>query len=101
MGETETTQELCRRQNIKFVPMVTEAHGGGWSKSARQIIDCVAKHSSASWNANEGTASLQIAQRLSTTLHRENARAILKRLQEQVVEDAPLDGYAEPDESLW
>ena len=41
-GETETTEALCTRQGIKFVPMVIEAHSGGWSHRARQTLDTIA-----------------------------------------------------------
>eukprot|EP00973_Karenia_brevis_P054093 7514311-Karenia_brevis.AAC.1 len=30
MGESETTAELCHNQGFGFIPMVIEAHGGGW-----------------------------------------------------------------------
>ena len=100
-GEAETTEELCRRQGIRFIPMVIEAHGGGWSKGARQILDCIAKHLTASWNTDGEVASLSVAQRLSTSLHRENARAVLKRLQATPSEEAPVDDYAGAEESIW
>ena len=100
-GETETTEELCSRQGIRFFPMVVEAHGGGWSNSARKTLDCIAKHITAAWNTDGEAASLSIAQRLSTTLHRENARAVLKRLQQPVLEEVPSNAYVEGDESLW
>ncbi len=31
-GETESTAVLCTRQGLSYVPMIIEAHGGGWSK---------------------------------------------------------------------
>ena len=78
--------------------MVIESHGGGWSRAARQVIDAVAKHVTASWNREEEAASLSIAQRLSTTLHRENARAVLRRLQEPLSE-APISVW-DPGDAL-
>ena len=62
---------LCAQQGIQFVPMVIEAHAGGWSKTARRVLDAVAKSLSTSWNRDEEVAGLAIAQRLSTTLDRE------------------------------
>ena len=99
--EAETTEALCCRQGIRFIPMVIESHGGGWSKSARQVLDCVAKHVSASWNEDGEVASLSIAQRLSVTLHRENARAMLKRLQASAIEEPHTDAYAGAEERFW
>ena len=62
--------------------MVIEAHGGGWGKTARQTLDDIAKHVSSSWNDAPDRVSLTLAQRLSMSLHRENARAILRRIRE-------------------
>ena len=100
-GETVTTETLCSRQGITFAPMVIEAHGGGWSKRARQILDTIAKHVSSSWNQNGEAASLSIAQRLSATLHRENARAVLRRLQEPIGEEVANDWTPGDLMPLW
>ena len=71
--------------------MVIEAHSRGWSQRARQTLDTIAKRVTAAWNTEGEVASLSIAQRLSTTLHRENARAVLKRLQEPHLDLEPID----------
>ena len=57
------------------------------------MLDFIARSVAASWSDNSEVASLRIAQRLSMTLHRENARAILRRR----VQDAVMVG---PDELL-
>eukprot|EP00973_Karenia_brevis_P080875 11219845-Karenia_brevis.AAC.1 len=75
--------------------MFLEAHSGGWEKAARQVLSGIAKHAAAAENCSEEVASLTIAQRLSTSLHRENARAIVCRLQE------PLRVHASEDWTLW
>ena len=62
--------------------MVVEAHSGGLGKEMRQIMDAVAKSISATQPKSNESASLRVAQRVSITLHRENARAIVKRLSE-------------------
>ena len=76
--------------------MVVEAHGGGGSKVARQVLDEISKHIAANWREDSELASLAVAQRLSTTLRWENARAIARRLMEQpescTTESVPLDG---------
>ena len=91
-GETGTTEEQCAHQGFAFIPMVLEAHSGGWGRTARQVLDIIVKQLSASWCDDAETASLRIAQRLSATLHKENARAILRRLcppeQAEVADDA-------------
>ena len=81
------------RQGLCFIPMVIESHSGGWGKEARQVLDAIAKHISASGNAQEEeAASLRIAQRLSITLLRENARTILRGLGELAFNDVLSDG---------
>ena len=79
-GETESTNALCRRQGLSFVPMVMEAHSGGWSKTARRVLDTIARHTATTHRRSPEEASLDFAQRLSCSLHRENARAVLRRL---------------------
>ncbi len=59
--------------------MVMEAHGGGWGAGARAVVGSLAKCVAAARNIEPAAASLDIAQRISVALHRENARAILKR----------------------
>ena len=70
--------------------MVIEAHGGGLGRTARRVLDTIAKHVAASGSDDAEAAFLRIAQRLSITLH-ENARAVLRRLRTVDEEDAPAD----------
>ena len=95
-GETETTEEQCQRRGIKFMPMVVECHGGSWGTDACQTLDAIAKGGATAWNEAPEAISLRIAQRMSMTLHRENARAILRRRQAleaaPVIEEVPIDG---------
>ena len=74
------TKRKCLEVGLTFTPVVFEAHGGGFGKAARRVLDCIANQQmlAGAWSA-EGV-SLKIAQRISCTLHRETARAILKRL---------------------
>ena len=81
-GEADSTGALCAQVGLAFFPMVMEAHSGGWGKAAREVLDAVARHVSASWYGEAEVESLRIAQRLSCSLHRENSRAVLRRLQE-------------------
>ena len=53
----ETTEALCQRQGLKFIPMVIEAHGGGWSRTARQALDKIARHVQATRNTEAEAAS--------------------------------------------
>ena len=51
-----------------------------WGPAARKILDAVTRHASATSTEEPETVSLHIAQRLSCSFHRENARAVLRRL---------------------
>ena len=75
------TQAQCLQQGLTFVPMVVEAVGGGWGRAARGVWSELAKNSalaSGELQTDESCATMLI-QRLSMTLHRENARSCLKR----------------------
>jgi len=97
------TGQQCEQAGFRFTPMVLEAHGGSWSPVARQVFDRLAKRAAAATGEEPSLVSLRIAQRTSVALHRENARAILKRLTTLSVEE-PKSGWdeaaAEADE-LW
>ena len=75
------TRDACQAQGISFVPMVVEATGGGWGKSARCVWSKLAKSTSLSRGEleTESTCAIHFLQRLSMVLHRENARACLRR----------------------
>lgn len=87
VGDAATTAELCKHAGLVFTPMVIEAHSGGWGRVARQTLDAIAKRAGACWRGEAEVESLRIAQRLSCSLHKETARAILRRLQDPVILD--------------
>ena len=73
------TERLCQAEGISFIPLVVEADGGGWGAEAYKVFHELAKLKSATTGELESTAALHINQSLNITLHRENARAILRR----------------------
>jgi hypothetical protein len=73
------TAQACDAAGFRFVPMVFEAHGGAWSPTARGILDWIAGQVASVQHEPAHAVSFRIAQRTSCTLHRENARAILRR----------------------
>ena len=73
------TESQCRRQGMAFVPFVVDAHAGGMSLLARRTVDAFARDIAASTNTTAAAVSLRIAQRISCSLQRESARAILRR----------------------
>ena len=74
------TESHCVANGFRFIPMVLESHGGGWSPLFRKTLDEITKIISSSSHDRNETASLRVAQRISVSLHRENARAVLRRL---------------------
>ena len=76
------TKSLCEEGGLSFIPMVVEAVGGSWGKSARCVWSSLAKSSALATGEleTEDTCAVMLQQRLSMVLHRENARACLRRL---------------------
>ena len=79
LGALLPIEEACSRAGFSFIPMDMETHGGGWGAGARAIVGSLARCVATVRNVEPSVASLDIAQRISAALHRENARAILKR----------------------
>ena len=75
----KNTAQLCNDAGFAFSPLVLEAHAGGWSPLTRATFDWLAKNQAASQNEEPSAVSLRIAQRISCTLQKENAHAILQR----------------------
>ena len=100
-GAELPTEEACRVAGFSFVPMVMEAHGGGWGAGARAVIASIARCVAAARNIEPAAASLEIAQRISIALHRESARAILKRrMMAGGGEEGEEPGEASPDADM-
>jgi hypothetical protein len=99
--EYKQTNRLCSEAGFIFIPMVVEAHAGGWSKTARAVLDWIAAQAAAAQHGDPSTVSLKIAQRISCVLHRENARAILRRAPAAVLSGrAPPSGWDSLD-TTW
>ena len=91
----KNTAQSCETQGFNFVPMVFEAHGGGWSPLARATLDWISRNQASCHNDDSAAVSLKIAQRISCTLHRENARAILQRAPVAASSPFPPSGWDE------
>ena len=74
------TARKCDEAAISFVPVVFEAHGGGWGSNARNCLGFLGHQLSAVGDWCPEGAALRLAQLVSCSLHRESARAILRRL---------------------
>ncbi len=73
------TEQLCLAEGITFIPIIAEADGGGWGPQAHKVFNALAKLKSTITGEHEDTTVSHILQSLNLTLHRENARAILRR----------------------
>ena len=74
------TGEACSAAGVRFTPLIVEAHGGALSTSFRATVNWLASAVAAARGTDKSLESLRIAQRISATLQRENARAVLRRL---------------------
>ena len=83
------TEEICNSAGFQFVPMILEAHGGGWSPSIRKAVNWISAAGAARGIDTKAAWSLQMAQRISCSLQRENALAILRRTAAQSLATAP------------
>ena len=96
------TEAQCASQGLQFVPMVIEAHGGSWGPVAKDAWKWIAKQYASTTGISDSLATSEIAQRISTALHRETARAILRRLAPLEEEKANCSSAAWlPDSMEW
>ena len=73
------TKAHCRSEGMAFVPMVMEGHGGSWGQEAAKFWSKLAKtHALASGELRSSVLSAFLGS-MSVILHRENARAIIRR----------------------
>ena len=81
------TETLCQQEGISFIPMVCEADGGGWGPAAHKAWSVLAKHKSYITGEHHSIIATRLLQSLGLILHRENARAILRRFPNVVGRD--------------
>ena len=74
------TEFLCTAEGLGFTPMVVEARGGCWGPSAAKVFAELAKSKSMITGEPVDTLLHQLYQGLGVILHRENARATVKRM---------------------
>ena len=97
------TQARCKDQGSGFLPFVLEAHGGGVGPTARRVCARLAKGAAAKDNTEVEEQATSLLRRISIAVHRENARAVLKRLP-GLPEHAPgpnPEAWGEDASALW
>ncbi len=74
------TEDQRMAQGLRFAPFVVEAHGGGLGPVARRVCAIMAKAAGAKDGDEVEVQVAGLLRRISTSLQRENARAVLRRL---------------------
>ena len=74
------TDRLCSEAGFGFNPMVVEAVGGAWGPAAVKVLNELAKSKSMISGEPVDLLRSQLYQSLGIILHRENARAVVKRM---------------------
>ena len=83
----QNTEESCRAEGITFIPMICEADGGGWGPAAHKVWCELAKIKAMLTGEQNSTIANRLLQSLGLIIHRENARAVLRRLQQDAERD--------------
>ena len=73
------TEAICQDEGITFIPIICEAVGGGWGPAANKVWSVLAKNKSTLTGETVSITITRLLQSLGLILHRENARAILRR----------------------
>jgi hypothetical protein len=73
------TRSACAGDGFSFTPMVAEAVGGGWGPSAVKVFIELAKTKSLMTGEPKNKILSHLYQSLGLIIHKENARAILRR----------------------
>ena len=79
------TAAHCTSEGISFIPMVAEAHSGAWGPRATKVWLKLGKALSILSGESAAMEALRVHQNLGLSLHRETARAILRRLPAYII----------------
>ena len=74
------TEEQCQEEGITFIPMIVDGAGGGWGDDAERVCATLARAIANNTSGETSQTSADLYQSLSLILHREGARAVLRRL---------------------
>ena len=74
------TAQLCQEEGLNFIPMCADGAGGGWGDDAARVWAGLAHAIAASTGDEVSSVTADLYQSLSLILHREGARAVLRRL---------------------
>ena len=74
-----STSSSCQEDGFSFIHLVCEADGGGWGPAAQAVWGELAKRKSLLTGEENSTVANRMLQSLGIVLHKENARAIIRR----------------------
>lgn len=77
--EHNSTELDCQAQGIQFIPIVAEAVGGAWGPAADKVFAQLAKLKTSMSGERSSQVLANLYQNLGIIIHRENARAVLRR----------------------
>ena len=73
------TEAICQEEGVTFIPLICEAVGGGWGPAENAVWNLLAQNKSTLTGETVSITVTHLLQSLGLILHRENARAILRR----------------------
>ena len=83
------TTNRCHRNGLRLTPVVFDGHARGWEDSARYLATWISHRLSTNSLRTPTDINLELAQRISSSLHREFVCAILGRVRLVLSRDAP------------
>ena len=82
------TANRCHRNGLPFTPVVFDGHARGWRDSARNLATWISERLSTTSFPTPSDSTLGLAQRISSSLHRDSARVFLRRVRMTALRDA-------------
>jgi len=73
------TERQCAENGVEFIPMVAESTGA-WEPGALKVLRQLARASALHTGKDKGVVLAELLQRLSVTIRRAKARALLRRV---------------------
>ena len=87
-----TMNNRCQQYDINYIPMIIEGSGGSWGSEAEDVWKIIIRTTASITGEAFSSIATRIYQSLSVTLHKANARAILKRMPAQKLADQVMEG---------
>ena len=77
--EDRNTEAQCTAEGFMLLPFIVEAHYGAFGADAKKLLRQMGQRFASSSGGNVGSKVSELAMRIQATLHRETARAVLRR----------------------